>query len=269
MSTYAIGDIQGCFQSLTQLLDKIQFDQHKDTLWFTGDLVNRGPHSLETLRFVKSLQKQAIVVLGNHDLTLLAVGNQAIPYNPHHHTFIDILHAPDCNELLTWLQHQPLLHHDPKLNFTLVHAGLAPQWDLSTAQSLAKEVESVLQGSQTIEFFKHLYGNYPDTWDPALKEWDRLRLIVNYFTRMRFCNEKGQLEFKTTGSAEKPPSGFSPWFTIPNRKSQDLNIVFGHWAALEGKSEVPTVFPLDTGCVWGNCLTALRLEDRIKISVQC
>lgn len=269
MSTYAIGDIQGCFDSLLQLLEKIQFDQQKDTLWFAGDLVNRGTQSLETLRFVKSLQDRAITVLGNHDLTLLAVGNKTIPYNPRHHTFIDILEAPDCHELLTWLQYQPLLHHDAALGFTLVHAGLAPQWDLATAQSLAKEVESVLQGNMAIELFNHMYGNYPDNWDPTLKGWDRLRVIINYFTRLRFCNPEGQLELKTTGNESHAPLGFTPWFKIPNRKSQDLNILFGHWAALEGKTEIPTVFPLDTGCIWGNCLTALRLEDRLTISVRC
>ena len=269
MSTYAIGDIQGCFESLLKLLEKIQFNSKKDTLWFAGDLVNRGPQSLETLRFVKSLKTQAIVVLGNHDLTLLAVGNHVTPYKPAHHTFIDILEAPDCHELLTWLQHQPLLYHDPMLNFTLVHAGLAPQWDLAMAMALAKEVESVLQGNMAVEFFKHMYGNYPDVWDPTLEGWERLRLIVNYFTRMRFCNVMGQLEFSTTDGEEKAPPGFSPWFKIPNRKNQNVNILFGHWAALEGKTEVPTVFPLDTGCVWGKCLTAFRLEDRVKISVKC
>lgn len=271
MSTYAIGDVQGCFEPLLRLLDKIQFDDKKDILWFTGDLVNRGPRSLETLRFIKSLNtnKQAITVLGNHDLALLAVGNQVLPYNPARYTFMDILKAPDRDELLTWLQSQPLLHHDNDLQFTLVHAGFPPQWDLPTAQLLAKEVEHVLQGPNNLAFFKHMYGNYPNVWDPQLTGWDRLRFIVNCFTRLRFCSDKGQLELTNTEAEDKAPPGFSPWFKIPHRKSQTLNILFGHWAALRGKTDVATVFPLDTGCVWGHCLTAFRLEDRVKITVEC
>jgi len=269
MSTYAIGDIQGCFDPLMRLLDKIQFNDKQDILWFAGDLINRGPQSLETLRFIKSLKQQAITVLGNHDLTLLAIGKQAIPYNPHLHTFNDILTAPDCEELLAWLSHQPLLHHDHTLNFTLVHAGFPPQWDLSTAIALAKEVEAVLQGPTAIEFFKHMYGDYPNIWDPNLTGWDRIRFIVNCFTRLRFCSPLGELELSQVGPEDSAPHGFSPWFKIPHRHSQDLNILFGHWASLMGNTDVPNVFPLDTGCVWGNCLTALRLEDRVKISVQC
>lgn len=269
MSTYAIGDVQGCFEALLRLLDKIQFDAQHDTLWFTGDLVNRGPQSLETLRFIHSLGKKAITVLGNHDLTLLAVGNHAIPYNPARHTFIDILEAPDRDELLNWLQFQPLLHHDEQLQFTLVHAGFSPLWDLPTAMTLAKEVETVLQSAHSLEFFKHMYGNYPNTWGPQLTGWDRLRYIVNCFTRLRFCNAKGQLELSSTEAENHAPEGFSPWFKIPNRKSQTLNIIFGHWAALNGKTDEPNVFPLDTGCVWGKCLTAFRLEDHLNIALQC
>ncbi len=269
MSTYAIGDIQGCFRPLMRLLDKIQFNEKSDVLWFTGDLVNRGPESLETLRFIKSLKKQAITVLGNHDLTLLAVAKKTIPYKPPAHTFEDILHASDCEDLLNWLSHQPLIHHDPVLNFTMVHAGFPPQWNLSTALSLAKEVETLIQGPQAIDFLKHMYGNLPNIWDPTLTGWDRLRFIVNCFTRLRFCDAEGRLDLSQVGPADSAPQGLYPWFKIPNRQSQNLNILFGHWASLQGQSDEPTVFPLDTGCVWGNCLTAFRLEDRVKIMVEC
>jgi bis(5'-nucleosyl)-tetraphosphatase (symmetrical) len=269
MSTYAIGDIQGCFKPLMRLLEKIQFNDKQDVLWFAGDLVNRGTQSLETLRFIKSLKKQAITVLGNHDLTLLAVAKKVIPFKPHVHTFEDVLSAPDCEALLTWLSHQPLLHHDPVLNFTLVHAGFPPQWDLSTALSLAKEVEITLQGPEALDFFKHMYGNLPNIWDPQLSGWDRLRFIVNCFTRLRFCDHQGHLELSQVGPEDSASEGLYPWFKIPKRRSQHLNILFGHWASLRGHTDEPTVFPLDTGCIWGHCLTAFRLEDRVKISVQC
>lgn len=269
MSTYVIGDVHGCFDPLRRLLDKIQFNEHQDTLWFTGDLVNRGPHSLETIRWIKNLPKQTIIVLGNHDLTLLAVGREAIPYNPKRHTFIDILKAPDRDELLNWLQAQPLLHHDNHSGFMLIHAGLPPQWDLDTAKMLAREVEHVLQSSDNLEFFKHMYGNFPKRWEPHLIGWDRLRFIVNCLTRLRFCNEMGELELTVTGFENNLPHNLYPWFKISHRKSAHLNILFGHWAALEGQADVPNVFPLDTGCVWGNALTAFRLEDRQKITVPC
>lgn len=269
MSTYAIGDIQGCFEPFTRLLEKIQFDPKKDTLWLTGDLVNRGPQSLETLRFVKNLEYHAITVLGNHDLTLLAVALNAIPFDPKRHTFSDILAAPDKAILIHWLLHQPLIHHDASLEYTLVHAGLHPHWDLALAKSLAKEVEMILQSENPLPFFENLYGNTPNHWDPALTGFGRLRFIVNCFTRLRFCNLQGELDLKTTESAEKAPAGYLPWFAIPNRKSRDLKIIFGHWASLEGKCAEPNVFALDTGCVWGNCLTAMRIEDGKRFTESC
>ncbi len=271
MSTYAIGDVQGCYDPLMRLLDKIHFDKEKDQLWFTGDLVNRGPNSLKTVRFVKSLNTSAITVLGNHDLTLLAVGYGTKPYNANYYTFNDILEAPDRDSFLSWFKTLPLIHHDPKLGFSLVHAGFHPLWDLTLALKLAKEVETILQGPESLfhEFLKHLYGNEPDTWDLHLTGWDRIRFIVNCFTRMRFCNEAGKLEFLTKESAHAAPPGFSPWFQIPNRKTKEMNIIFGHWAALEGHTNTPKVFALDTGCVWGNCLTALRLEDQQRYTVDC
>jgi len=271
LSTYAIGDIQGCYDPFMRLLETVQFDPEKDKLMLTGDLINRGPQSLKTLRFITGLGPRALTVLGNHDLTLLAVGSGVIPFKPKHHTFDDILNAPDCTFLLDWLQQCPLMHHDEALGFTLVHAGLHPAWDLNLALSLAAEVESVLRGPEAKRLFEHLYGNIPDTWDPNLTGWDRLRFIVNCFTRMRYCNAAGQLDFSTVHPPEQQESSypFLPWFRVPNRKNADLNIIFGHWAALEGKTETPKVFALDTGCVWGNCLTALRLEDCRHFTAQC
>jgi len=261
MSTYAIGDIQGCFEPLMRLLNQIHFKADKDSLWFTGDLVNRGPQSLETLRFIQSLGSQARTVLGNHDLTLLAVAYGAIPFDSKHHTFGDILAAPDKTELIDWLRHQPLIHHDAALGYAMVHAGLYPKWDLALALSLAQEVAAVLQGPNLTPFLVSMFGNKPDHWDPQLSDNDRLRFITNCFTRLRFCSPEGQLELATKESAHSAPAEYLPWFSIPNPATRDLKILFGHWAALEGHCPVPNVFALDTGCVWGHCLTAMRLED--------
>lgn len=269
MTVYAIGDIQGCFDPFMRLLEKIQFDEKKDTLWLTGDLVNRGPKSLETLRFIKNLKSKAITVLGNHDLTLLAVAYQAIPYNSKQYTFSDILAAPDRETLIDWLRHQPLIHQDADLGYTLVHAGIPPEWDLALAQSLAKEVERVLQSDNPTSFFKNFFGNEPKAWNPALSGIERLRFIVNALTRLRFCTLAGELELNSKESAKHPPIGYVPWFSIPNRKSATLKILFGHWAALQGKCDEPNVFALDTGCVWGNCLTAMRLSDGKRFTESC
>lgn len=269
MPTYAIGDVQGCFAALLRLLNKIHFDPKTDVLWFTGDLINRGPQSLETLRFIKSLGDKAITVLGNHDFALLAVGFGVIPYQAHHHTFSDILQASDRDELLEWLRQKPLVHYDATLNYTLVHAGFHPLWDLPLALSLAQEVETVLQGSHYTDFFAHLYGDTPELWNAQLVGWDRLRFIVNCFTRLRFCTPAGRVEFGAKGDPEFAPAGYYPWFAIPDRLSESLNIIFGHWASLAGRTNVSNVFALDTGCVWGNALTAMRLEDAVKITESC
>ncbi len=272
MSTFAIGDIQGCFDQLLLLLKKIQFDEHQDTLWFTGDLVNRGHQSLETLRFIRNLSEEgrALTVLGNHDLGTLAILHQAEPFDPNEHTFQDIASAHDKDELIFWLEQQPLLHHDAYLDFTLVHAGLHPAWDLLLAMDLAKEVEAVLKDPiLKIDFYHHLYGNTPTLWEPHLQGFERLRFIVNCFTRMRFCSQDGRLELETKESVAKAPLGYMPWFKIPNRKNKDLRIIFGHWASILGKTDEPNTFALDTGCVWGNALTAMRLEDQKLFSISC
>ena len=268
MTTYAIGDVQGCFAELQALLAHLQFNSDTDTLWFTGDLVNRGPQSLEVLRFVKNLGAKHKVVLGNHDLHLIAVA-YGVRKTHASDTLDAILAAPDCDELIHWLRHLPLLYHDKQTQFVLAHAGLAPSWTLKQARELAKEAEKVLR-SDTPEFFlEHMYGNEPNRWDDALAGIERLRCIVNYFTRMRFCYADGRLDLSYKGEIGGKPADLIPWFDVPNRKNANEKIIFGHWAALNGKTDTPWLYPLDTGCVWGNCLTAMRVEDEQRFSVKC
>ncbi len=265
MATYAIGDIQGCLDELQTLLDHVAFAAD-DQLWLTGDLVNRGPHSLDTLRFVRGLGDQARVVLGNHDLHLLALAWQNGRQSSKD-TLDAILQAPDREELLDWLLHRPLLHHDAGLKFTMVHAGIPPTWKLKQAKRYAREVEAVLRSDQAGGYFAHMYGNRPDVWSPDLKGWQRLRCITNYFTRMRFCDPQGLLEFNSKCGPESPPAGFAPWYSHPQRLTRNKRILFGHWASLQGNADSDNVYALDTGCVWGGPLTALRLEDLQRFSV--
>jgi bis(5'-nucleosyl)-tetraphosphatase (symmetrical) len=268
MATYAIGDIQGCFTALKNLLDHINFDPSNDTLWFTGDLVNRGPQSLETLRFVKSLGPQHRTVLGNHDLHLLALAHNAHA-GWHDDTLQSVLTAPDKDELLTWLAQQPLIHYDVEFDYCMAHAGLASTWDLATAMVLSNEVSRMIQSSQAGEFYQNMYGNQPDYWLESLQGWDRLRCITNYFTRSRFCYMDGTLELTNKGTLENHPDDLMPWFLVPDRVSEDLRIIFGHWAALGGVTNTGRVYALDTGCVWGFSLTAMRLEDEERFQVSC
>jgi bis(5'-nucleosyl)-tetraphosphatase (symmetrical) len=268
MASYAIGDIQGCFSALTRLLDHINFDAAKDILWFTGDLVNRGPQSLETLRFVKQLGSQHRMVLGNHDLHLLALAHQAHS-GWRDDTLSAVLTAPDRDELLTWLAAQPLIQYDVELDYCMVHAGLASSWDLATAMALSNEVGRVIQSDKASEFYHHMYGNQPDQWNESLQGWDRLRCITNFFTRSRFCYMDGSLELTHKGTLDSHPEELMPWFQVPDRVSEDLRIVFGHWAALGGVTDTARMFALDTGCVWGFSLTAMRLEDQERFSVSC
>jgi bis(5'-nucleosyl)-tetraphosphatase (symmetrical) len=264
MPTYAIGDVQGCYDELQELLQLIQFDPIQDHVWFVGDLINRGPKSLEVLRFVKET-KNAITVLGNHDLHLLALA-QGNPYS--HHTLQEVLSAPDCTELVDWLRRQPLLHSDSHLNYIMVHAGLPPQWDLAMAQACAREVEDVLRDDKLHpQLLQHMYGDEPRYWDDSLTGWERWRFIINAFTRLRFCDAQGGIEPHYKGKLGAQPSNLIPWFKFPHRKSQNLNIIFGHWAALQGETGEPHVYALDTGCVWGHYLTAMRLEDRKRFRV--
>ena len=258
MAVFAVGDVQGCYQELQGLLEEIRFDPARDRLWFTGDLVNRGPDSLAVLRFVRGLGESAVTVLGNHDLHLLAVA-EGLGKAHRADTLQAILDAPDRDELLAWLRSRPLLHHDAGLGYTLVHAGLAPQWDLATAQACGAEVAAALQGEQYREFLGNMYGDQPDRWDEGLEGWERLRFAVNCFTRLRYCSEDGRLGLRHKGEPGSQPADYLPWFAVPSRRSRALRIVFGHWSTL-GLYQAPGVLGLDTGCLWGGLLTAARLD---------
>lgn len=261
MAVYAIGDVQGCFDELQTLLDRVGFNPGADRLWFAGDLVNRGPKSLETLRFIRGLGNAAVSVLGNHDLHLLALAHD-LPLDKDDHTMDAILVAPDRDELVDWLCHRPLLHHDDDLGYTLLHAGLPPQWDLHAARQHAHEVESMLKSTQRALFLEEMYGNKPKQWNEDLKGWDRLRFIVNCFTRLRFCDEEGRLDLSSKGPPGTQQDGYRPWFEVKKRRSRDLKIIFGHWSALSFGEHDPTgVYPVDTGCLWGGALTALRIDQ--------
>lgn len=267
MATYAIGDLQGCYDSLLGLLDKLNFDETKDTLWFAGDLVNRGSDSLATLRFVKNLGDSAISVLGNHDLHLLAISHGVkTTRSPDLQRILD---AEDSDELLHWLSHRSLLHYDKKLNYTITHAGIYPAWSLEQAKIYATELEDELKNNLN-EFLNNMYGDKPNAWDDSLTGFDRLRFICNCFTRMRFCHEDGALDFSSNGAPGTLPQGTLPWFDITERKTKNDNILFGHWSTL-GNIHKTNVFALDTGCVWGGKLTALRIdtEDAEYTRIDC
>ena len=267
MATYAIGDLQGCYESLLRLLDKLHFDKTKDTLWFAGDLVNRGSDSLSTLRFVKSLGDSAITVLGNHDLHLLAIAYDVkTTRSPDLQRILD---AEDRDELLHWLSTRPLLHHDSRLNHTLTHAGIYPFWTLEQTQNYAAELENELKNNLN-NFLNNMYGNKPDKWNDSLTGFERLRFICNCFTRMRFCKKDGTLDFTSKGVPGTIPEGTLPWFEIPNRKTINEKLLFGHWSTL-GIINKENVYALDTGCVWGGKLTAVRIDTAIAeyISIDC
>lgn len=270
MPTYAIGDIQGCFKELIELLNLIQFDAKQDTLWFVGDLVNRGPDSLEVLRFIKSLGDKHKVVLGNHDIHLLALAYQTRKPNCSD-TLTTILQAPDRIDLIEWLRHCPLLHFDEKIGCAVVHAGLAHSWDIYKALTLSKEVETVLRSDAPQFFFSNMYGTQQDNWRDDLSGVERLRCITNYLTRVRYCYPDGSLDLTIKGVVEISTSNLRPWYLLPNRANTNLDIVFGHWAALNGVTNTPKVYALDTGCGEGkgNRLSAMRLEDKTIFSIPC
>ena len=267
MAVYAIGDVQGCYDALQALLEKIHFNRARDRLWFVGDLVNRGPQSAAVLRFVMGLDR-TVCVLGNHDLHLLAVAAGRAHSRPEDR-IEDILTAPDREALLHWLRARPLLHHDAALGYTLVHAGLLPAWDLATAQALATEAESALRGPDAGELFSHMYGDEPGAWDAALDGWARLRVIVNAFTRLRFCRPDGHMDLRPKGPPGSQPPGLMPWFQVPGRRNRTLRIVFGHWSSL-GAWNRDGVIGLDSGCLWGGSLSAVRLDETPQFfSVPC
>jgi bis(5'-nucleosyl)-tetraphosphatase (symmetrical) len=265
MTTYAIGDVQGCYDELQELLKLIQFKPEQDTLWFTGDLVNRGPKSLEVLRFVKNLPRK-VVVLGNHDLHLLALA-QGNPYK--NHTLDEVLKAPDCDELIEWLRMQSLLHYDKNLDLIMVHAGLPAAWDLEQALDCAAEVEVILHSPSYDQLLANMYGDNPAKWDDHLKGWSRLRFIINALTRIRFCKPNGELDLNEKGEMGSQTAGDLPWFQVPNRRNKNRKIIFGHWAALSGNAEGENIFALDTGCVWGGKLTAMQIDNHQRFSVDC
>ncbi len=267
MNIYIIGDIQGCYDPLQRLLDKVDFNDRQDCLWLVGDLVNRGPQSLQVLRFLKNLKSPPVITLGNHDLHLLGRIFTADGWKGHDDTLTEVLAADDAQELGHWLRNQKILHYSASWNAVMTHAGIAPCWDLATAIACAKELEAVLQGDDFIAFLQQMYGNEPDEWSEDLQGLPRLRLITNYFTRMRFCDAKGRLLLDYKGTVKEAPSGFYPWFSVPTRKRIEADILFGHWAALEGRCPVENIYALDTGCLWGGALTALRLNDRKLFSV--
>lgn len=266
MAVYAIGDIQGCYNEFRRLLDVIHFDPASDQLWLAGDLVNRGPHSLEVLRFVKGLGDKAISVLGNHDLHLVAtvilkgkVGKKD--------TLEPILRAKDCDELIHWLRQQRLFYREGEL--AMLHAGLPPQWDAELTEGMARRTEAVIQGPAHAEFFRAMYGNQPSLWRDDLAEIEQLRFAVNCFTRLRFCTMDGQLDFAEKGAPGTQPAHLVPWYAAPERKTRDLQIIFGHWSTL-GFYQDHNVIGIDTGCLWGGQLTAIQLDDHFRrISIDC
>lgn len=269
MAIYAIGDIQGCFGELQELLRHIRFQRGKDQLWFVGDLVNRGPKSLAVLRFVSELGRDARIVLGNHDLNLIAIA-EGMREMRSLDTVQDVLDAPDGGELIDWLAAQPLLLREPGIPYTMVHAGLAPPWDIAQAAMLAREVEAALASTDRSGFLAHMYGNQPDRWDDELANRERLRFITNALTRIRYVDADGRLEMEESGPPGSQPDALVPWFAAKQRRSHGEPIIFGHWATLQLTQKVDPVhrvFHLDTGCVWGGRLTALRLDDERYFSV--
>lgn len=259
MADYAVGDLQGCLTPLQTLLEHIQFQPGQDRLWLVGDLINRGPQSLETLRFVKSLGASANVVLGNHDLFFLAVAAGAPARLSAGDTIAPILEAPDAQALIDWLRRCPLLHVED--TFAMVHAGLLPAWSIPTAAALAREIEQELRSPEWKDFLRQLFGNKPDNWHEGLNGWDRYRIVINAMTRMRYITEDGRIDLKTKGPLEKAPPGLHPWFAAEAPAWASHTIICGHWSAL-GFRDMGQVISLDSGCVWGQCLTAVRLQDR-------
>ena len=265
MATYAIGDIQGCAGELQRLVDRIDFDPDRDRLWFTGDLVNRGPDSLAAIEFIRGLGEAATVVLGNHDLHLLACAFNEDTEPGTKDTFQDVLAARQRDEILHWLRRQALAYHDRDLATTMIHAGVPPQWTIANTLQFAAEVETVLGGNDFREFLRRMYGNKPKRWRAELADWDRLRLITNYLTRLRYCDSEGKIDFKHKGPVGSQSPDLHPWYELYPRLPPGQSIVFGHWSALHLSSADMArlqIYALDTGAVWGGTLTALRLEDK-------
>ncbi|MES2623802.1 MAG: symmetrical bis(5'-nucleosyl)-tetraphosphatase [Pseudomonadota bacterium] len=273
MATFAVGDIQGCYDQLRRLLDKAAFTPETDRLWCVGDMINRGPQSLQTLRFLKSLGTSVVAVLGNHDLHFLAVASGAFR-DAKVNTMQDLMNAPDCIELFDWVRTRPLAYNEKLAtqkgdkDFLMVHAGIPPNWTFEKAVACSKEVEEVLQGTDFIPFLERMYGDQPDVWDDKLTGTDRLRVITNILTRIRFCTLEGRMNLKIKTSANTAPANFQPWYNF-QKLPKDRIMLFGHWATLEGHTGISNIHALDTGCVWRRCMTLMRLEDGERISVSC
>lgn len=264
VSRYVIGDVQGCYEPLQRLINTLPLGSD-DQLWFTGDLVNRGPHSLQVLRFVKGLGSRARTILGNHDLHLLCLAEgYATPHKGD--TLETLLNATDRDELLGWLRTQPLAILEDE--FLMVHAGVFPVWSAEQTLRLASEVQRFLSGPHYRDFLAVMYGNYPDCWDEEIRGLDRLRGIINALTRMRLCTPEGRMNFSHKGELADAPAGLFPWFELPHRATEHNTVIFGHWSAL-GLVLRPNLIGADTGCLWGRTLTAVRLEDRAIFSVPC
>ena len=269
MAQYAIGDLQGCYDPFRRLLDKIAFDPDYDTLWLTGDLVNRGPRSRKTLRYVKSLGDAAITVLGNHDLHLIALANGIEVSGSHYESLRKILRKKGREELIDWLRRRPLAHYDENLNTMMVHAGVPPQWSIKKTLKRAAEVEAILRSDDYVDFLENMYGNKPDRWKSKLDGHKRARYIVNALTRMRMIDENGRIDFTHAGPPENARKGMVPWFEAENAQWHGTRIVFGHWSAL-GLIVEDDLIAIDTGCVWGRQLTAVRLNRKPRVfSVKC
>lgn len=271
MPTYAIGDVQGCYRELRLLLRECGFDARRDRLWFAGDLVNRGPASLEVLRFVADLGDRAQIVLGNHDLHLIASARGIRPLRAKD-TFGDVLDAAEGEALVDWLRERPVIRRDPERGYVMVHAGIAPAWTIDDALVHGAELSRALRAPDPARLLSGMYGNAPDAWRDSLTGLDRLRFITNAFTRMRYCRRDGRLDFSDTGPPGTQHPSLAPWFALRDASTDGTRIVFGHWATLQVEAALSRdlhVRHVDTGCVWGGSLTALRLEDDREFSVGC
>jgi bis(5'-nucleosyl)-tetraphosphatase (symmetrical) len=270
MAVYAIGDIQGCYSQLNRLLEAISYDESQDELWFVGDLVNRGPESLQALRFIKALPRKR-VVLGNHDLHLLALA-YGYEYDPKHNLH-ELITAADCAELVGWLREQPLVHYDQQRDALLVHAGIVPQWDLPTTLSRAYEAYACYNNDVSdhkLRFaLQYLFGDIDIEEEDKKQYWDRIRCTVDVCTRLRFCTQQGVVDYRYKGKPGSQPQHLRPWFSWPQRQIRSTRIFFGHWAALEGYADASNVFALDTGCIWGGAMTAVDVDKELFFSLDC
>jgi len=267
MAVYAIGDLQGCYDPFRELLDKLDFDPSRDTLWLAGDLVNRGPKSLKTLRFVRTLGDSVVTVLGNHDLHLLALWADAVGFSKRFDSLQNLLRARDADELCDWLRKRPLAHYDASLDTLLVHAGTHPDWGVKKTLARAAEVETVLRGADYRALLGKMYGNAPTAWSGSLSGYKRLRFIINCLTRMRFLTVENRLNFTRSGSPWRPLKKLRPWYEVEDRKTANTRVVFGHWSQL-GLVVLPDLISVDTGCVWGRQLTAVRLDKKTPRVIQ-